>query len=91
MGSARGMGRASAMSKWMGPGDQEAARVAAAVLVLIDGPEALIPEALAGLAPRSSLEQIAVGMRVGERERRARALAANLGRLAVDLEEWSLR
>jgi hypothetical protein len=73
------------------PEPLEAARTAAAVLCLLEGADAPMQELLEGLATREQLDDIARQLRSGDRNRRARMLASYLGRLAVQLDTWSLR
>ncbi len=72
------------------PGQIEAARTAAAVLYLVDGPSGVNPDLLQGLAPGDQLEGIVHQLCSGNRDRRVRMLASYLSRLVVELETWSM-
>lgn len=69
----------------------ETARTAAAVLCLLEGSSVPMEELLRGLASPEQLHAMAEQLRGGDRQRRARVLASYLGRLAVQLDAWSLR
>jgi hypothetical protein len=65
-------------------------QVAAAVLVLLEGVDVPLPALLAPMAERGDLAAIDRRLRVGSREARAKALAAQLTRLAIDLDRWRI-
>ncbi|MCU0693843.1 MAG: hypothetical protein MUF54_20845 [Polyangiaceae bacterium] len=71
--------------------DEAVARAAAGVLALTQGPNAAIEQGLAGMAPAPLLARLASNLTTGDRSARARALASCLARVAMDLDEWSLK
>ncbi|MFW5740918.1 MAG: hypothetical protein ACOC1F_11185 [Myxococcota bacterium] len=73
------------------PEHVESARTAAAVLCLMQGPEAPVRELLQGMASDDELRSIEQLLRSGDRNRRARVLASFLSRLALQLDAWSMR
>jgi hypothetical protein len=69
---------------------QEALRAAAAVLVALEGDDARLAEALSGLGSVEEIDALDRQLRGGGRAERARALAACLGRIALELDGWRL-
>ncbi len=70
---------------------QDVIQAAAAVLVLIDGAESSVTETMHGMASEETLARVERMLKAGDREARARALAAPLGRIALALDGWRLR
>lgn len=68
----------------------ESLRGAAAMFVLIEGAGTALGPLMKPLASASLLASCEREFRTGPRESRARALAATLTRVALDLDDWRL-
>jgi hypothetical protein len=71
-------------------GSHEASQAAAAILVLLEGSQVPLLPLLQPIADKRALAEFDRALRQGSREARARALAATLTRLALDLDRWSI-
>jgi hypothetical protein len=71
--------------------DHEAAGVAAATLYLLENSIDFLETHKQDPANLKPIEDLIRMLRDTDRDRRARALAAYLGKLSVQLESWSLR
>ena len=70
--------------------DLHTVEAAAAVLVLLEGAEVPLARMLAPLLDASSLEAIERRLLTGSRETRARAIAAALARVGLELDRWRI-